>query len=296
MGRKHKDTVEYFPFVVKDGKTLFVLQRKYGLAGIGFFTQVLRMLGQTPGHYYTYVDEYDKDRFNVYCGLSESDVRAMLADMAKTGKIDRELWERRSVIYSQAFVDELADLYRKRATDAPDVEFVKKETEELEGVINPPEKRGNPEICGYPPESADFRQHSIGEDSIGEESISSAPSAEADASHDGGDLSPLKDELADQYQQAFASQTPSTAWKSIAQERKHLNDIAKRTRRLSAATGRSEQDLAGDIMTTYAEARRTGKGEYWRNAPWTPSALTARWDQIIERMRQSAEVEEALVF
>jgi hypothetical protein len=131
MANKIKDTVEYFPFFVKHGRTLFVLQNKYGLAGIGFFTQVMRWLAQSPGHYYPYNDDFDKDRLNQYCGLTETDVRVMVGDMVKTGKLDRELWENRGVIYSSDFVEELSELYRRRKKELPTRERVIRETASL---------------------------------------------------------------------------------------------------------------------------------------------------------------------
>ena len=50
-GRKEKHTVDYFPFYVKDGRTLFILESKYGCKGTGFFTNVLRFLCLTPDHH-----------------------------------------------------------------------------------------------------------------------------------------------------------------------------------------------------------------------------------------------------
>ncbi|MDY7027966.1 MAG: DUF4373 domain-containing protein [Spirochaetota bacterium] len=131
MANKIKDTVEYFPFFVKHGRTLFVLQNKYGLAGIGFFTQIMRWLAQSPGHYYPYNDDFDKDRLNQYCGLTETDVRVMIGDMVKTGKLDSQLWEQRGVIYSADFVDELSELYRRRKKELPTRDKVIRDTASL---------------------------------------------------------------------------------------------------------------------------------------------------------------------
>jgi hypothetical protein len=100
----------------------------------------------------------------------------------------------------------------------------------------------------------------------------------------------LKDSLAADYESAFTSQTPLESWKSIPKERKHLVDIAKRTRRLVESTPyESEGELAGAIMAEFAELRRIGRGDYWRLCPWVPSALTARWDVVIEKIRQKVE-------
>lgn len=109
-------------------------------------------------------------------------------------------------------------------------------------------------------------------------------------------LSPLKDPLANSYQNAFTARTPASAWKSIPQERRHLNDLAKRTHRLAGATGGAPEQLAAKVLAEFAEMKRIGRSEYWRNAPWTPSALTARWDAIIESMSQNADAEEVMIF
>ena len=316
MGRKVKETVEYFPFFVKDGKTLFVLQRKYGLAGIGFFTQVLRMLGQTPGHYYTYVDEYDKDRFNQYCGLSESDVRAMLSDMSNTGKIDKELWERRDVIYSQAFVDELSEAYRKRTTDLPDIDFVKSETVELEKVISPAETRNPPESAGkrWNPRTEKRR-----EEESREEESRVAPAAEADAStvseiDTTSSLKPVtekstqtpvtgkpkhaqKDPIAAMWEHALTEMQPSSTWGNYGKERKHCKDLAQRTRDLLQQTPyESAEALVAAVLEEYDRMKRTARNDYWKNAAWTPSQVISRWSTIWDSLSKQHATEEALVF
>ena len=101
----------------------------------------------------------------------------------------------------------------------------------------------------------------------------------------------LKDDLAQAYRGAFTCQTPESAWKSIPQELKHLYDIAKRTRRLAAEIQTDPHELARRIMTTFANLKRYGKRDYWRNAPFTPSSLTVRWDSVIEALRQEVESE-----
>lgn len=127
MANKIKETVDYFPFFVKDGKTLFVLKKKYGLAGIGFFTELMRMLSQTPKHYYSYNDEYERLRLIEYIGIPEEEIEPMLDDMAGTGKIDHELWHNHKVIISNDFIDSLSEAYRRRSGNIPNFENIKEE-------------------------------------------------------------------------------------------------------------------------------------------------------------------------
>lgn len=116
MARKTQHDADYFPFYAKDGRTLFILQTKFGLEGIGFFTQLLRTLCTTPYHYIDLSDPVDHMYTMSKIGATdEKKADAMLDVMAQTDKIDRELWTKKKVIFSQAFVDSLETLYLKRS-------------------------------------------------------------------------------------------------------------------------------------------------------------------------------------
>jgi hypothetical protein len=115
-GRPERHDVDYFPFFAKRGRTLNILQSKYGLEGIGFFTNLMRFLALTPDHYYCVKDEIDRMNFFAEIGVNdESRGLEMIELMVKTGKLDRELWENRKVIVSGAFLESLEEAYRKRS-------------------------------------------------------------------------------------------------------------------------------------------------------------------------------------
>jgi hypothetical protein len=109
-----KCTVEYFPFIIKDGRTLFMLKEKYGLAGIGFFTELFRFLAGIPYHYYSIENDYDKKRLIKYIDIEESKVMEMLTVLTETGKIDKTLFTKYKIIASQDFFDSLEPLYSRR--------------------------------------------------------------------------------------------------------------------------------------------------------------------------------------
>jgi hypothetical protein len=119
MANKVQQTAEYFPFYARDGRTLYVLRRDHGLVGVGFFLQVLRLLAQTPFHFYVYENEFDKARLNEFVGIPENDVRTYISEMVQTGKVDGYLWEKHSVIFIKDFMDHLASLYNRRQTPLP---------------------------------------------------------------------------------------------------------------------------------------------------------------------------------
>lgn len=114
MARPESKTVEYFPFYVKDGDTLFLLESKFGCEGLGFFTAVLRFLSQTPDHHYCLQDPVKKMRFFAKAHIDEEKGMKMLELMAVTGKINKVLWDGNQVIVSEDFLNSLGEAYKKR--------------------------------------------------------------------------------------------------------------------------------------------------------------------------------------
>jgi hypothetical protein len=114
MGRPERHDVDYFPFLVKEGRTLYVLESKYGCTGTGFFTNVLRFLARTPDHHFCIKHPGDRLWFfsKLYCD-EEAGIE-MLNMMADTGKIDPHLWRKKQVIASEDFLNSISDAYRKR--------------------------------------------------------------------------------------------------------------------------------------------------------------------------------------
>lgn len=101
---------------VKDGRTLTVLQHKYGLAGIGFFTNLMRILSDTPDHYLNLSSEADRLYMSSKIGCDEDEMEAYIETMITTGKLDETLWGVHSVVYCSDLVDSLESLYEKRKT------------------------------------------------------------------------------------------------------------------------------------------------------------------------------------
>jgi|GEM_PF-1863006 hypothetical protein len=114
MARPERHDVDYFPFYVKDGKTLFVLEGKYQSKGTGFFCNVMRFLCTTPDHHFCIKDEADRLFFFTKTHCDEESGLDMLNMMATTGKIHKELWKNNMVIASQDFLDSIAHAYKNR--------------------------------------------------------------------------------------------------------------------------------------------------------------------------------------
>lgn len=126
MGRPQKQTVDYFPHDTDaaEGRTLTILQSKYGNTGYAFWFKLLERLGRTSGHFIDCQSDQDLEylaaKTNV--GVSVTDNAISVTDILDTlsflGSIDKILWEHR-VVYSQHFVENIADVYGKRNSNLP---------------------------------------------------------------------------------------------------------------------------------------------------------------------------------
>ena len=125
MARPPRKNADYFPFYAKDGRTLYILESKYGCKGTGFFTNVMRFLTLETNHHVDILDDTDRMYFFSKCHCDEESGMDMLNIMSKTGKINRELWEIK-VIVSQDHMDSIADAYRNRTNDIITMDEIKK--------------------------------------------------------------------------------------------------------------------------------------------------------------------------
>ena len=114
MARPERRDADYFPFYIKDGKTLFILESKYGLQGIGFFTNLMRFLTRQTDHHICIRDESDRLYFFAQIRCPEDIGMDMISLMVKTGKIDATLWNEQRVIASEDLLNSLQDAYRNR--------------------------------------------------------------------------------------------------------------------------------------------------------------------------------------
>ena len=124
MARPERHDADYFPFYAKDGRTLFILEERYGCKGTGFFTNVMRFLTLQPDHHFCIADESDRIYFYSKCKCDEVSAEDMLDIMLKTGKLDRPLYQQAMVVASQDHLDSLSDAYRNRRNDCITIELI----------------------------------------------------------------------------------------------------------------------------------------------------------------------------
>lgn len=118
MTRPKKQRVDYFPHDCKHGKTLSILQKRYGNDGYAAWFKILEILGSSDGHYIDCNDNYMWE-FIASEILVEPDLLQKIVDLiAKLGAIDAGLWSDR-IIWSDNFVKRISDAYRNRVSEIP---------------------------------------------------------------------------------------------------------------------------------------------------------------------------------
>lgn len=143
MARPRKCTVDYFPHVTTHGKTMFVLEQRFGNDGYAVFFKVLETLGNADGHYINCNDLNAWVFLAAYCRVDVSLLREILELCAELGAINREFWAD-NFIYSENFVDGIKDAYRQRKVAIPTLSGVstvinsyKATLPQVSTVINP---------------------------------------------------------------------------------------------------------------------------------------------------------------
>lgn len=118
MGRPKKNTVDYFPHKCDSGKTIFILEQKFGNDGYAFWFKLLELLGKTENHVYDCRNPDDFEFLQAKTRLSEETTNKILDLLSDLKAIDRDLWKIK-VIWVQNFVNNLSALYSNRRVELP---------------------------------------------------------------------------------------------------------------------------------------------------------------------------------
>lgn len=118
MTRKQSNTVDYFPHTARSGKTLFVLESKFGNDAYAFWFKLLELLSISENHFYDCNNPTNWEYLIAKTRSDDISATEMLAILAKLGNIDAELWENK-IIWCQALVDNIADVYKNRKRSLP---------------------------------------------------------------------------------------------------------------------------------------------------------------------------------
>ena len=160
MGRLRKQTADYFPHFVGESRTKYILESTWGNDGYAFWFKLLELLSRSDGHYYDCSNHADMIYLTAMTKVPEETADKILDLLADMGKIDRELWTSRKVIWCQTLVDNLAGMYAKRTTPIPRRPSFENVAETAESTPEVPEDAGlgktpeEPETPAEPPQSS----------------------------------------------------------------------------------------------------------------------------------------------
>lgn len=118
MARPKKKGVDYFPHDCITGKTIFILEQKFGNDGYAFWFKLLEFIGTKEGHYLDCNDPEDMEFLQAKTHLSGVIICSILDLLSNMRAIDRELWEKK-IVWSQKFVDNISDVYLNRRIETP---------------------------------------------------------------------------------------------------------------------------------------------------------------------------------
>ena len=123
MARPKKHTVEYFPHDSNHGKTIFILESRWGNDGYAAWFKILERLGASDNHFIDCRDKGTWCYLAAYCHVSENVLLDILDTLSSLETIDTLFWNKK-VIFCQHFVDNLSEVYRKRQLDPPSKECI----------------------------------------------------------------------------------------------------------------------------------------------------------------------------
>lgn len=121
MARPHKQTVLYFPHDTdaSEGKTLTIIQAKYGNDGYAFWFKLLQLLGKAPGHLYDFNATSDWEFLLAKTNQKDTEtLKGILETLVVLGAIDADLYAG-GIIWCQKFVDGVAHAYNRTEKGVP---------------------------------------------------------------------------------------------------------------------------------------------------------------------------------
>lgn len=119
MARPKRQTVDFFLHYCKGGKTLYILEGKYGNDGYAFWFKLLELLGESEGHFYSCVNTTDWEFLLAKTRVREDIANGIIDTLIDLGKIDADLWRVGRILWVENLVKYLDEVYKRRKADLP---------------------------------------------------------------------------------------------------------------------------------------------------------------------------------
>jgi len=132
LARPRKQTVDYFPHSVNHGKTIFILEQKFGNDGYAFWFKLLEILGSTEGHFIDLNNPADWEFLTSKTHTTDETAEEILNLLAKLQAIDPEAWKQK-IVWCDNFIENIKDAYRNRKEETPEKpNFLRKKPQQEE--------------------------------------------------------------------------------------------------------------------------------------------------------------------
>lgn len=119
MGRERRQTVDFFPHYVKSGRTIYILENRYGNDGYAFWFKLLEILGESEGHSYDCSNTTNWEFLLAKTRIDVAKANDIINTLIGMGKVDKDLWEKKRILWVQRLVDNVTNVYSKRAAETP---------------------------------------------------------------------------------------------------------------------------------------------------------------------------------
>jgi hypothetical protein len=114
MARQERNSVDYFPYICKEGKAMYYIESKYNNDGFATWVKILRQLAVTNYHYLDLSNKVDMMFLSSKCKVSEEVLGSIITDLVELGEFDKVLWVENKVLWCHKLIDSIQDAYNKR--------------------------------------------------------------------------------------------------------------------------------------------------------------------------------------
>lgn len=279
-----KETASWFPFYCADGRTLTVLEQRFQLQGIGFFTNLMRILCTTPQHHLDLSDEVDRIYMYSKIGCGEELSECIISSMVQTEKLDRRLWEERKIIYCGDLIESLSHLYSKRKASPPTPDELyqrgKRHSDAESDIPNLSDaESGIPDAVG---------PHMIEQDRIVQDTTTRASEEPSDTWDDftpaiSTDAKPPpQDPVFLAYYNGISKHLIPTTWPNKEKQLKALHEMETMTKKTAPHTPIPDPvQFAAAIIEAFQRRKANGKADYWKAASWEPVTVLRRFGELV---------------
>ena len=118
MARPTKTSVDYFPHMTHSGKTIAILEARWGNDGYAFWFKLLELLGDSSDFSFNCSRSADWEYLLSKTRVTEPVARAILDKLAEVEAIDAACWQQ-NIVWSDNFCRNLEPVFEKRKGQKP---------------------------------------------------------------------------------------------------------------------------------------------------------------------------------